>query len=78
MFGVSSERISHMHLSDLRREAYVEAQVRQVRVRPAARIAGALRALAARLDGGVASATGPWREDFRAGTAGRVRPAGRA
>ncbi len=78
MFGMSFERASHMHLEDLRREAYVEAQVRQVRGRPADRLAAALRALAARLDGGVPSVPGAWHEDVRSGRAGRVHPAGRA
>lgn len=71
VIGVSVERVNSMHMDELRREAYVEAQVRQIRGRPGARIAALLRTLASRLDAGERASSGPWREDFRPSAAGR-------
>jgi len=63
--GISFERAHHVRLDELRREAYLAAQVRQARRRPLAGLASALRTRAARLDRSGATTTGPWYEDFR-------------
>lgn len=69
--AMSFERVSHMRMDDLRREAFTEAQIRQAQGRPGARIAALLRALATRLEAGERE-MGPWREDFRRSAAGRT------
>lgn len=69
MIGTSFERTSHMHMDELRHQAFVEAQIRRARGRVGARIAAALRAWAARLDRPERDAPGPWREDFTFRTA---------
>lgn len=70
--GISYERAGYTRIEDLRRQAFVEAQARRSRGTLGARIAVALRALAARLDGRVSAASGPWREDFHPSAAGRA------
>lgn len=72
MIGYSLERASRMHLDQLRREAYVEAQIRRARGRAGSRIAAALRAFAARLESPERAVPGPWREDFHHGVVGRA------
>ncbi|HKI59366.1 MAG TPA: hypothetical protein VKA00_09140 [Trueperaceae bacterium] len=62
--GISFERAYHTRMDELRREAYVAAQVRQATRRPLVRLAAGLRKLAARLDRPGRVASGPWREDF--------------
>lgn len=73
MFAYSAERASHARLDDLRRQAYVEAQLQQFQGRPGQRFAGLLRALAALFDKGDPRIdVGPWREDFRSSATGRA------
>jgi len=70
--GMSYERAGHYRLQELRQQAFVAAQVRQVRHvahRPRARLAAALHALATRLEGQATVASGPWRQDFGRGAA---------
>lgn len=63
--GISFERAYHTRMDELRREAFRAAQARQATPRPLARVAAALRKLAARLDRSGKPASGPWREDFK-------------
>lgn len=69
--GMSYERAGHYRLEELRRRAFVAAQVRHVTRRPLARLAAALHALATRLEG-QAAGSGPWRRDFGTGAADGV------
>ena len=69
VYGWSHERTGHMHLEDLRRQAFVRAQVRRARNRAGVRIAAMLRAWAERLDVPERTMPGPWHEDFRHRTA---------
>ena len=64
MIGLSFERTSRMHMEDLRRQAFTEAQLRQVRPSVGARIAATLRGWARRFEASERPAEGPWREDF--------------
>lgn len=72
MTGFSVERAHHMRLNELRRQAYVIAQIRQAQGAPLARFATALRRLASRLDAARGAAAGPWREDFTPAASGRA------
>jgi len=72
VIGMSYERTGHMHMEDLRREAFVEAQIRRARGRAGSRIAVALRAVASRFDASERLTSGPWREDFHYRTAKRA------
>jgi hypothetical protein len=72
VLGRTHEQIGHMHLDELRREAFVGAQVRRARGRVGSRIAATLRAWAERLEAPTGMMTGPWREDFRQRAARRV------
>ncbi len=65
VYGWSYERTGRMHMEDLRRQAFVRAQVRRARGRAGARIAAMLRAWAERLDVPERTSPGPWHEDFQ-------------
>ena len=64
MIGLSFERTSHMHMEELRRQAFTEAQLRQIRPSFGTRMAATLRAWARRFEASERPAEGPWREDF--------------
>lgn len=72
MTGISFERAHHTRLDDLRRQAYLVAQLRQAQARPLTRLAAALRRLATRLEASRDVAAGPWREDFTPAASGRA------
>ena len=72
VYGWTHERIGHMHIDELRRQAFVGAQIRRARGRVGSRIAATLRAWAERLEAPTGIMTGPWREDFRPRAARRV------
>jgi len=65
VYGWTHERIGHMHIDELRRQAFVGAQLRRARGRIGSRIAATLRTWAERLEASTGIMTGPWREDFR-------------
>lgn len=64
MIGLSFERSSHMHMEELRRQAFTVAQLRQARTSARARIAATLRAWARRFEASERPSEGPWHEDF--------------
>lgn len=77
VIGLESARSAH--LEELRRQAFVVAQVRRASHRREARLAAALRGLAAALGAFAArlelpggADCGPWREDFDQGAGQRA------
>ena len=65
VYGWSHERVGRMHMEELRRRAFVRAQLRRVHGRAGTRIAATLRAWAERLDASERTLPGPWHEDVR-------------